>query len=106
MQVKEEEEESYDEMVAAAEAEVMREQRAAVVVDERYFYDDEDGGDDGDAEDSDSGDGCVDERAGCGVTKRAREADNLCPGRKRRVVTVVQWASAARTNMVKTLNGT
>ena len=69
----EEEEESYDEMVAAAEAEVMREQRATAVVDESYFYDDDDGGDDGDAEDSsDSGDGCVDERAECGGTKRAR----------------------------------
>ena len=80
--------------------------RSRVVVDESYFYDDGDGGDDGDAEDSDSGDRCVDERAGCGGTKRARGDDNLCPGRKRRVVTVVQWASAARTNMVKTLNGT
>ena len=76
------------------------------MVDENYFYDDGDGGDDGDAEDSDSGDGCVDERSELGATKRAREDDNLCPGRKRRVVTVVQWASAARTHMVKTLNGT
>ena len=94
--------------MAAAEAEVIREQaeRAAAVDDEGYFCDDDDGGDDGDAEDGDSGDGCVDEKAEGRATKRAREADNLCPGRKRRVVTVVQWASAARTNMVKTLNGT
>ena len=70
------------------------------------FYDDDGGGDDGDAEDSDSGDGRVDEKVEGRTTKRACEADNLCPGRKRRVVTVVQWASAARTNMVKTLNGT
>ena len=85
----------------------MREQaECAAVDDEMYFYDDDDGGDDGDDEDSGSESRNVDERTDSGERKRAREEDNLCPGRKRRVVTVVQWASAARTQMVQTLSGT
>ena len=101
----EEEEDTYDEMVAAAEAEVEREQaELAAAGEEYYFYNDADGGDDGDDEDSGSESRHVEERTESGERKRVREEDNLCPGRKRRIVTVVQWNSAMRTNMIATLN--